>query len=149
MTDGYPRNWKFDEDGPVVVGRYVRMSGGFTRAYGEKPIMVLALDTGEQVGVWIFHTALGSKVARELMRRTAGDFDIGERIEIEQLGWTHPEGRAAAYMNYRVEFENTVQQSPRQLLSGFVSAFDDPSEWAAEQPPERAAHDPSDADIPY
>lgn len=149
MTDGYPRNWKFDEDGPIVSGRYVRMSGGYTRAYGEKPILVLALDSGEEVGVWIFHTALGSKVARELMRCTSGDFDPGEQVTIEQLGWSQPDGRTAAYMNYRVEFANAVQQSPRQLLAGFVSAFDDPTEWAPDPQPARAPSGPDDEEIPY
>jgi hypothetical protein len=94
----YPRNWRFDEDGLEVRGKFVKFDQGMTQEYGDCPIVVLNVD-GEERSVWLFHTALRSKFQKEVNRR---DFVVGEQVNIKQVG--EKKGKNRTYMNYMVAF---------------------------------------------
>ena len=75
-TGTFPRTWIFDEHGDVVEGNYVEINEGPAR-FDHVPIVVLELDDGERVGVWLFATVLRSAFADEVRRRPSGDFPGG------------------------------------------------------------------------
>ena len=137
----YPRNWVFDEDGTTVEGRYVTLTAGFARGK-EIPILVLEVadpadGQSEQRSVWLFHRALGSQIARELMKRTKGDFDIHEKITIARGEKKQSEANPDQSY-YDTAFENAVAPNPRALLANFIT-----------EDIVVAAHDDSDDNIDY
>jgi hypothetical protein len=83
-VNGFPRSWRWDEDGLVAAGAYVRLSEG-PSAYDSGPVPVVTLKVdGEERGIWLSQTALRGKFVSELERRQARDFNPGERITIER-----------------------------------------------------------------
>ncbi len=78
----FPRTWRFDEDGPEVVGKYVATDEGPTQN-GPCPILILEVEN-ERRSVWCFHTALRRRIADEIARRPSGDLTPGELVGIRQ-----------------------------------------------------------------
>jgi hypothetical protein len=112
MTE-YPASRKFAEDGATVAGNYIETTEA-TTDYGNAPILVLEVD-GEPRSVWVTHAALRNRIADELAKRPAGDFDTGETITVAQLGKrTGASGRE--YMAYDVAFGNARKRSAAEIF---------------------------------
>jgi hypothetical protein len=125
----YPRNWRFDEDGPEVAGRFAHFDEGIT-ANGTCPIVVLEVDD-EKRSVWLFHTAARSRFADEVARRESGNLKAGELISIRQ-GETKTGGNGRAYTSYVIRFPEAPKRSPKEILGPSLSAgpeaYDEPPE---------------------
>lgn len=109
----FPRNWRWDEDGDDVVGRYVRIDEAPT-SYGEKPIVVLEIN-GEERSVWLLETALRNRVADEVAKRPSGDLTPGERVVIHR----GDKKRSAAGREYRAftaRFPDARKRSAMEIL---------------------------------
>lgn len=119
-AEDFPRNWRFDEDGAEVRGKFVRFDTGPTQEYGEVPIVVLNVD-GEERSVWCFHTALKSKFQKEVNRR---DIEVGEQINIKQAG-EKKSGSNRTYMNYFVAFPEAPPIDAKAIF-GTVDPIDAP-----------------------
>jgi hypothetical protein len=109
----YPQWWDWSEDGEEVAGRFVRLGQGFT-AYGQKPFLVLDVEGVERT-IWLHNQVLHNIFARELHRRPEKEFQVGERVEIRQLG-TRDSASGREYMNYRGEFPDAPQSSQADIL---------------------------------
>jgi len=73
----FPEAW-IPEPGDILVGEILRYDVGPT-AYGRFPVATIAdEETGEELSVWLLHTALRSSFAQLRPR-------IGERIGIRRL----------------------------------------------------------------
>jgi hypothetical protein len=118
----YPENWRFDEDGAEVRGKFVKFDVGQTQEYGECPIVVLNVD-GEERSVWLFHTAIRSKFQKEVNRR---EIQPGEQINIKQAG-EKMGGNKRSYMNYIVAFVDAPPLDAKALF-GAVSEAADPED---------------------
>jgi hypothetical protein len=91
-----PKPWKFDTDGPMIVGTFRGLEFG-TTAYGQCPVVTLELEDGTERSVWCFHTVLRNEMKRSQPK-------LGERVGILYLGKIHPEG-GAEYVGYRVKVD--------------------------------------------
>jgi hypothetical protein len=118
----YPRAWRFDEGGAEIAGSYVRIDRAHTSS-GACSVLVLDVD-GEERGIFLFHEALRSRLAQELQRRGASDFERGEPIVVEQLGWRES-AAGRRYRSYRVEFRAAPLPSAADLLSAPVASFEE------------------------
>ena len=118
---GYPRSWKWGSDPDRIEGRYVETTEGPSR-YGDVPIVVLELDSGEKVGVWLFNRAVRDRFAREVVRRASGDLHAGERIVVERLEERTSQSTGYPYRAFRVEFERSPVRSARQILGDATAA---------------------------
>jgi hypothetical protein len=100
----YPKWWDFNEDGDgsKIAGDFIRAGRGFTQN-GEKTFVVLLVDGIERT-VWLHHDVLTNQFARELHRRTDKRFQVGEQIEITQLGMRDSQNGGSSYMNYGTVF---------------------------------------------
>ena len=107
----YPENWRFDEDGVEVRGKFVKFDLGQTQDYGEVPIVVLNVD-GVERSVWLFHTALRSKFQKEVNRR---DIQPGEQINIKQAGEKKGKNKRP-YMNYIVAFVDAPELDAKAIF---------------------------------
>jgi hypothetical protein len=113
----YPETWRWDEDGDVIEGAYVELSEAHTRFDGAtRPILVLEVG-GKPRTVWLFHTALQSRLRDELLKRPGNELRVGEPVRIEQLGQKESEN-GLKYMNYRVEFPESPKRSGLDILGG-------------------------------
>lgn len=133
----YPRNWRFDEDGGDVEGRYVRISAAPT-SYGEKPIVVLEID-GEERSVWLLETALRNRIADEVAKRPSGDLTPGERVVIHR-GDKKTSAAGREYRAFTARFPDAPKRSAAEILGAS-------SESAAEN--ESASGASRDDDIPF
>lgn len=138
----YPRTWMFDKHGDSLEGRFVAIDEGPAK-YDHVPIVVLELEDGERVGLWLFPTVLRNAFTEEVRRRASGDFEPGERIRVERL-----EERVSAndrrYRDFEVEFEHAVgRRSAAAILAEAPGKADDAPA------PSRAQYDPATADIPF
>jgi hypothetical protein len=79
----FPESWIWEDDGPLVSGRFVRFDRGRTKDYGDKVIVVLDVD-GEQRSVWLMTTVLHGKLHDELEQRPGHRLESGERITIKR-----------------------------------------------------------------
>lgn len=110
----FPRNWRFDEDGLELVGKYVKSDVGPT-ANGDCPILVLEID-GEPRTVWCFHTALRRRIADEVSRRPHRDLKAGERIVIRQ-GEKKPSAEGGReYIAYFVRFLDAPPRTAKDVF---------------------------------
>ncbi len=107
----FPANWRFDEDGAEVRGKFVKFDVGQTQEYGDCPILVLNVD-GEERSVWLFHTALKSKFQKEVARR---EIQPGEQINIKQAGEKMGANKRS-YMNYVVAFVDAPPLDAKALF---------------------------------
>jgi len=141
-TTQYPRTWIFDEHGEVLEGGYVEINEGPAK-HDHVPIVVLELDDGERVGVWLFPKVLRGAFTEEARRRPSGDFEPGERIRIERL-----EERVSAidrrYRDFEVEFEHAAG---RRSAAAILAAA--PGDGDGAPAPSRLEYDPATADIPF
>lgn len=117
LDQGYPETWNWEEHGPEVVGYAVRKEVGQT-VNGPCDILILKVknpDTGEYEhrSVWLFHTALVSKMYR--LRPMIGDL-----VGIRQLGEREPQGGGRPYMDYNVvvygQKGGALDWGPQQVL---------------------------------
>jgi hypothetical protein len=127
VETGYPRAWRWDEDGLVVEGRYVRLDEGITD-YGPVPIVVLDVE-GEQRSLWLSATALRSRFADELRRRGDSDFERGERIRIERAREKKVSSTGRSYWPFAVAFLDSVPRTAAEIL-----AVQDPPEGEEDVP---------------
>jgi hypothetical protein len=112
---GYAPAWLWDDDGLVVEGRHVCFDEAVTSGDRVCPIHVLEVD-GVERSVWVWHTALRSKIARELRKRPSGDLDPGELVRYEQLeSATSETGRT--YYPYATRFEHAPKLKPRDIFA--------------------------------
>jgi hypothetical protein len=115
----FPQNWRFDEDGAEVRGKFVKFDVGQTQEYGDCPIVVLNVD-GEERSVWLFHSALRSKFQKEVNRR---DIEPGEQINIRQAG-EKKSGNNRTYMNYIVAFVDAPPLDAKAIFGAVPTAAD-------------------------
>jgi hypothetical protein len=135
----YPETWRWEDDGDVIEGTYVELSEAHTRFDREtRPILILDVD-GKRRTVWLFHTALQSRLREELEKRPGNELRVGEPIRIERLGEKESED-GFRYMNYRVEFAESPKRSGLEILGE--------AEAPVKQQQENGDGEPDD-DIPF
>lgn len=95
LDQGYPDTWRFDEDGPEIIGYAVRKEVGNT-VNGPCDILVIEhASNGKLYSVWLMHSALINKLNR--MRPQAGSL-----VGIRQLGERVSNTSQRTYMDYNV-----------------------------------------------
>lgn len=141
-----PKTWRFDKDGPVADGRYVRLGEGPTKGYGYKPLIVLNID-GVDRTVWLFHTASMGDVFEELQRRPGNELTVGERVVVENRGDAVSESSGRTYKDLKVRFPEKPEPSGRDLLTRYGEQVDIRPQ---EPTPEPIPRDESiDGDVPF
>jgi hypothetical protein len=100
----FPKWWDFSDsaDGSKLAGGFARAGRGHTQQ-GERTFVVLDVEGTERT-LWLHHDVLQKAFARELHRRPSKRFEVGERIEVEQLGMRDSANGSSSYMNYKTTF---------------------------------------------
>src|SRR5829696_8026424 len=99
---GFPRSWRWDEDGRRVEGTFVRMDRGPTE-YGQRPIVVLDVG-GVERSVWLNTDVVKAKFRDELVRRGGRRFDVGERLSVERAAEKKTSAAGRDYWPFWVKF---------------------------------------------
>jgi len=126
---GYPRSWRFDEDGLTVEGVYTGVTSAPSK-YGPVPVIYLNIG-GEPRSIWLTATALRSRFRDELARRGTTDFESGEQIRIEREPEQRTSGSGNSYWAFKVTFLDRQPATAAEILAsdggvaGPVSAADD------------------------
>jgi hypothetical protein len=123
-TDAFPAYWDWKADGLTVEGTFVRMDQRPT-AYGPKPILILDVD-GVERSVWVNTNALRSKLAGELQRRKARNFDVGERVVIRRGAEKTTSANDRNYWPFQVKFPDGPELDAASILD--VDDDDEPVE---------------------
>lgn len=110
----YPRHWNWVEDGLTVEGTYVKTDSA-PSAYGQKAILVLSVE-GEERSIWITTEALRAKLAAELERRKARNFDSGERISITRGAEKKVSANDREYWPFTIHFPDAPASDTADLL---------------------------------
>lgn len=118
-TDAFPAYWDWQADGLAVEGTFVKMDQGPT-AYGTRPILILDVD-GVERSVWVNTDALRSKLADELKRRKARNFDVGERIIVRRGAEKKMSANDRGYWPFYVKFLD----APELDAAGILEVDDD------------------------
>ena len=113
---GFARAWRFDEDGDLREGRYVRTEEGPT-SYGSRPIVVVDVG-GEERAVWLTTTVLLGRFQGELSRRKTRDFTVGERISISRGSEKKTSASGHDYWPFNVTFHDGPQRDAATILGG-------------------------------
>jgi hypothetical protein len=111
----YPAAWKFDEDGSLVAGTFVKFDKGETKEYGSRVILVLDVD-GTERAVWLSQLALFSRVRDELNRRPSKTLEPGERVVIKRLEKKMGEN-GREYWPFQVLFPDRPELSTTDLFN--------------------------------
>jgi hypothetical protein len=111
----FPRSWRWETDGELVSGRYLRFDSGPTRGYGRKPIIVLDLD-GEERSIWLMQDVLYNRFRDELIGRPGRKLTVGERIVIRRLGEKTSEESGRTYRAFSILFPDRPETSPETLF---------------------------------
>jgi len=102
--EGYPAAW-IPDVGDVLVGEILRYGSGPT-AYGRFPVVTVAdEETGEELSVWLLHTALRSEFAQLRPR-------IGERIGIRRLEDGTSDATGHTYRRFLVRVDRPEGELP-------------------------------------
>jgi hypothetical protein len=117
-TIGERRDWNWDDDGTLdgmyVETRQVTVKNG-PSAGQTKLVFDFHVGSDDERVSAFETTVLRSKFARELHARGRGDFELGERITIEPLGWK--ESGNGKYRDFDVDFEHAApRRSTAELL---------------------------------
>ena len=64
-------------------------------AFGPSPVVELALESGDRMSVWLYHTVLRRMFQRERV-------ELGEVVLVRWLGKRTPEGGGNAYDDYKL-----------------------------------------------
>jgi hypothetical protein len=99
----FPEGWRWDLDGDVVSGKFVRWDKGATREYGKKLIMVLEVD-GRERSVWLLQTALYERIRDELSERPDRRLAFGERVTVHRQAETTTQDGKRTYRPFRAYF---------------------------------------------
>jgi len=122
-AEDYAQAWRFDQDGPVIVG-HVESFGAFDAGWGEYPIVTLRLADGTKRSVHCQREVLSHELAKVRPR-------IGERVGIKWLGV--PDGKK--YHRYIVKVDRPEGETFD--WGRYVDSGDEPS---APAPPTQAPH---------
>jgi len=118
-----------------------------TREFGPKAIVVLHVG-GEDRSLWIFETALKEKLASELERRGAAEFEVGERIVVSRGEAKVVSEAGRGYWPITVEFPDRQTGTAAAILGAAVR--DDSSAGAAHpRIGSIVPASPTDDDIPF
>lgn len=131
----YPRAWRWDADGEELDGTYVELDEGPTQ-FGPKGILVIDVG-GELRSLWLLETALQSRLADEVARRSTRDLTAGERITIRR-GDMVTSGTGRQYRGFKVRFPDRPKRSASEILGAPSTT----SEETSDEPDQ-------DADIPF
>jgi hypothetical protein len=138
----YAKAWRFDVDGPVIVGHVVSF-GEFDAGWGPYPIATVRLADGSERSVHCQREVLSRELAKVRPR-------IGERIGIKWLG--QPEGKR--YHRYIVRVDRPEDETLD--WDRYVEDTGEPLTPAEDSPPRRleavpapAAGQVDDGDIPF
>jgi hypothetical protein len=137
-------DWAEDADGPIVAGTFVRAGKGYT-ANGERPFVVLDVGDGVERTVWLHHTVLQRIFAREVRRRPSKRIEVGERVELCQVG-ERDGGNGRSYVNYRAEFPDGPASSQLDIFGPLDDDEPAPSAQASNSLTESGE---PDGDIPF
>jgi len=142
--EGFPPAWRPEEPDDEVFGTVVKVQMQAPTQYGPAPVVTLALESGELVSVFLFHTVLRRMFQRE---RVA----LGERVLIRWLGKRTPEGGGNAYDDYRLVVSRP-QASGEPDWAGMAERYGDVEDeggraMRGSQGSELAG--PGDDDIPF
>jgi hypothetical protein len=110
----FPRYWDWDDDGLTADGVYEKTDRAPSQ-YGEKAILILEIN-GEQRSVWVNTESLRGKLADELERRNARDFNIGERIVITRAAEKKTSSNDRQYWPFKVDFPDGPKSDAAGLL---------------------------------
>jgi hypothetical protein len=149
-TDERPRNWRWDEDGDDVAGRFLGWSVGRTQNYGPKKILILDVD-GEPRSVWLFATALENKLKDEVFARPNADLNPGERIVIRRGQMVTGKVTGNEYRDFDVSFPDRPPVTAGQLWFGDSAGAEVNGNGSREpdRPASTAADPAHDDDIPF
>jgi hypothetical protein len=111
----FPASWRWESDGDIERGRFVRFTSGPTKLYGRKPIAVLEVD-GEERSIWITTHLLFQAFKEELERRENNTLEPGEEITIRWSGKKDPEGGGPSYHVHRITFHSSPGDSPESTF---------------------------------
>lgn len=136
----YPKAWRFDEDGGITEEPFVKFTSGPTKDFGRKPICVLDID-GVERSVWLLHDVLFQAFRRELQTRPSKTLEPAERISIKYVGRKQNEDKSRSYVDYRVTFHDSPEESTESLFR----LDDDDREGGLEPPSQQGQKD----DIPF
>jgi hypothetical protein len=109
----FPRAWVFDDDGPLVRGRFVKFDRGQTRDFGPKVIAVLEVE-GAQRSIWLTTAVLYGKFRDELQQRPGHRLEPGERITIKRLEKVESADAIGPYWKFGVVFHDAPELTVRE-----------------------------------
>jgi len=93
--EGFPPTWQPEQPDDEVIGVLTKVTMQAPTAFGPCPVVTLALESGELVSVFLFHTVLRRMFERERVT-------LGEMVLIRYLGERKPEGGGKPYVDYRL-----------------------------------------------
>ena len=140
----FPKSWRPDQDGPnPLVGEFVRWDTG-TTDYGDRLILVVRDEDGDEWSVWCIHNALEAAVKRERPKP-------GELVYIEHEGLKKSQRTGREYHAYKLRTNRQVQPNWDALeddleLPVTVPVSDEPVEQV--EPADTKAAD-DDEPIPF
>jgi hypothetical protein len=102
-SPAYPETWLWGEHGEVCSGTFVRFDKAPTREYGNKLILILAVD-GRERSIWLLQTALKQRIRDELRDRSDRRLAVGERVAIHRLAETTTQDGKRSYRPFRIYF---------------------------------------------
>lgn len=105
LDAGDPESWKFQEDGPRVVGKLLNADSANTK-HGPVPILILQVE-GKPRSVWLMHTAIRNKVKRAFEN---GSLQFGDYVGIQHLGKS-VSNEGTEYENYDLRIVPTGERS--------------------------------------
>jgi hypothetical protein len=121
IADDYAKAWRFDQDGPLIVGHVIGF-GEFDAGWGPYPIITLRQADGGERSVHCQREVLARELAKARPR-------IGERIGIKWLG--QPDGKS--YHRYVVRIDRP--QGDTLDWSRYVPGVEDTTPAAAAPAP--------------
>lgn len=149
LDKDFPKTVVLDDENPKVLGIFRRVDSG-PSDYGPVPIVVLETQSGEEIGLWLFHAVLRNQFAQQAPK-------VGEMVGVRFLGKrTGASGRA--YSNYRVavvrdaearDFDWSIisdEAAMNDLSQGVAPASDTPKGQPNPTVPEPAAAGAAPAD---
>jgi len=139
---------KYDTRNPLVgklVDRTV-VTGG---QYGDSTVMILEVEDGTRIGVWLNRTVLKNEVREQAPQ-------WGEKVGIKYLGEVSPAGGGASYHSYKVAVDRPIED--RAPISWSDGPADEPARVVYGDPsqtqemgasPAAKAASSGDDDIPF
>lgn len=133
----YPKSWRWQDDGNLVSGRFLRFEQGMTKDFGAKVILVLDIE-GEERSVWLTTSVLHNRFRDELERRGSGNLEVGERIVIERGADKVESENGRSYWPHKILFPDRPSKSPAELFGlneGLVVYDEKPSGESSDEIP--------------